>query len=397
MKRWIYILLLLLPWAAPCQDVSLCTGWKASVDESTQQIVLSWHPSPDPHAAGYHICSGPADTCRDYTTVYGRLDTVYVCDDHDPLQRHFYALHVFDSSQPPHVSALTPTFGNIVLNAEVPECDTTVVATWNPYIGIPSGKARYTLWVRLEPFDDDYDKYYITDDSTKLRYTFGIPEDVTHAWLKVTADGPDGFQSLSNVVEVQRRTADRASFIEISGVEYDSIEIAVQLDFHLDNSFAADHYTLYRSIDGRPRRPCATFSTHQATYRYTDRDINPYDSLHCYWLGVKDACGMNEKLSPVACLVIPDPLPPAADFPNVLVAGDPDNGRFLPRMQGLMGNLYELSIYNRFGMLVYRTENQDEGWTPTADTPQGVYVYLLRCRFNTGAIKSFKGTVALIK
>ena len=393
MKRLIHTLLLLLPLAATAQDVALCSGWLASVDENTQQIVLSWHPSPDSSAWGYHICTGTP--CIDYDTVYGRMDTSYVCADHSPLEQHTYGLFVFDSNFNP--SALTPHFGNMVLTAEVPECETTVEASWTPYVGMPEGRPRYTLWVRLEPFDADYDQYYTTSDSTALSYTFEMPESVTRAWLKVTADGEGGLRSLSNVISVERRTVERASFIEISHVEYDSINTNVLIDCHLDNSFNADYYTVYRSIDGNPIHPIGTFSTPLESYRFTDRNINPFDSLHCYWVGVNDACGMNEKRSPVECVVVPNPPPPGTAFPNVIFAGDPNNSHFLPVMRGLMGNLYELTIYNRQGLQVYHTENQYEGWTPTADTPQGVYVYHLRCRFNTGDIKNYTGTVTLIK
>lgn len=393
MKRLAHILLLLLPLAATAQDVDLCTGWLASVDENSQKIVLSWHASTDSAVWGYHICTG--SPCIDYDSIYDRLDTTLVCDDHSPLEQHLYGLFVFDTNGRP--SARTPLFGNIVLQAEVPECETTVSAEWTPYVGLPEGRPRYTLWVRLEPFDDDYDQYYTTSDSTALHYTFEMPESVTRAWLKVTADGEGGLQSLSNVVSVERRTVERASFIEISRVEYDSIHTSVLIDGHLDNSFAADHYTVYRSIDGSPIREIGTFSTDQAFYRFTDHNINPFDSLHCYWIGVNDACGMNERRSAVECVVIPDPPPPGSAFPNAIFAGDPDRGRFLPVMRGLMGDLYELTVYNRQGLQVFHTENPKEGWTPAADNPQGVYVYHLRCRFNTGDIKNFTGTIALIK
>ena len=52
--------LLALPLGARGQaaDVTLCPGWLATVDESSQQIVLSWRPSPDSTVMGYHICTG---------------------------------------------------------------------------------------------------------------------------------------------------------------------------------------------------------------------------------------------------------------------------------------------------------------------------------------------------
>lgn len=393
MKRYAHILLLLLPLGLAAQDVAPCSGWMATVDEASQQIVLSWHPSPDSTVWGYHICTG--SPCLDYDTVFGRLDTTYRCIDHSPLTRHTYRLHVFDSNY--NVSALTPHFGNMVLTANVPDCETTVTTAWTPYSAMPAGKPRYTLWVRLEPFDEEYDAYYTTSDSNALHYTFEVPEAVTRAWLKVTAEGTGNYRSLSNVVIVERRTIEQAAFVEISEVTYDSLLNTVSLDFHLDSTFQADHYTLYRSIDGSPWREILTFQTPFSTFRHTDFDINPYDSLHCYQLGVKDACGMNEKYSRTQCVVVPDPPPPAWAFPNIIVAGDSDNGCFLPAMRGMEGDLYELSIYNRFGQLVFRTDNPSSGWTPQASAPQGVYTYHLRCRFNTGAIKSFSGTFALIK
>ena len=376
-------------------DVTLCTGWLATVDESTQQIMLSWHPSEDSTTWGYFICAGsPTSPCLGYDSVFGRFDTTYICTDHSPLERHTYALHVFDSLH--QASGQTPFFGNMVLEASVPECETDVQVHWSPYTGMPEGRPVYTLWVRLEPSDDDYDCYYTTSDSNALSYSFEIPEEVTRAWLKVRAEDPGGYRSLSNVVMVERRTIDRAAFLEISDIEYDSINTQVLLSFHLDTAFHADHYTLYRSIDGSPWREIGTFS--QTTPYFNDRDINPYDSLHCYQIGVLDACGMNEQYSfPSACVVVPTPPEPDIAFPNIIVAGDPDNGCFRPVLRGLMGDLYQLTIYNRMGLLVFHTEDQNEGWTPTADIPQGVYAYHLRCRFNTGYIQSYAGTFAVVK
>lgn len=393
MKRWIYILLLLLPSVVAAQEVSRCTGYLASVDEETQKIVLTWHPSTDSAVAGYNVCTG--DPCLDERTINGSMDTTFVYDSHLATEAHTYCVWVFDSSG--NVSPMTPPFGNMVLSATVPECETAVAVTWTPYIGMPSGDPRYTLWVKLEPFDTDYDSYYYTSDPTALSRDIEFPESVTRIWLKVEAEGTGGYHSWSNVVMVERPTVDSADFIEITGLEYDSITTSIRINCLLDNGFEADHYTVQRSIDGSPWRDRGTFRTRQATYTYVDSDINPYDSLHCYRLVVLDACGMNPKDSPSKCVVVPTPPPPAIAFPNAIVAGSNDNGTFLPKVQGLMGNLYELTIYNRQGLQVFRTEDQNEGWTPSDGIPQGVYAYHLRCRFNTGDIKNYTGTVTLIR
>lgn len=395
MRRWVNILLLFLPSLAAAQ-VPTPTGYLASVDSATQKIVLTWDMSADPRAARYLICTGDnSDFCLAYDTVEGCTNTRYVCEDHDPLTTHFYGLWVEDSSG--DVSAMTPSFGNMVLTAVVPECKTDVQASWTPYIGMPVGNPQYTLWVRTEPSDDDYTAFYRTSDANALHHAFEISDEDIAVSLRVEAEGLGGYHSWSNIVHVTRRTVEHADFVEISAIEYDSINTQIKIHCRLDNSFAADHYTLYRSIDGTPNQEIGVFSTQGDTYTYVDRDINPFDSLFCYQLEVLDACGMNGKYSSWECVVVPDPPPPAIAFPNAIVAGDEENGTFLPKIRGLMGDLYELSIFNRQGLLVYRTEKQNEGWTPSPDIPQGTYAYHLRCRYNTGDIKNYSGTVTYIK
>jgi len=376
--------------ASAQHPVAPVTGWEATVDSATQQIMLRWRPSTDSATLGYHICSG--NPCLDYDTVFGRLDTAYICLDHSPLEQHLYRLHVFDSAY--NVSELTPAFGNMVLTADVPECETTVSASWTAYPGIPSGRPLYTLQVRLEPFDSSFVDIYSTADSNRLNHTFSMSEAVTRAWLRVLAVGNDGFRSLSNTVAVERRTVDSASVVLIDSVVYDSIHTTVELTFTVDTAF---EYTLYRSIDGFPWRTVTSFRSNSPHATYTDYDINPYDSLHCYQLEVLDACGMNPHYSPTRCTVVPDPPAPAIAIPNIIVAGSGENGTFLPEIRGLKGDLYELTIYNRMGLKVFHTTDQNAGWTPPDSAPQGAYSYFLRCRYNTNDIKTYAGTVILVK
>ena len=111
-----------------------------------------------------------------------------------------------------------------------------------------------------------------------------------------------------------------------------------------------------------------------------------------------DACGLNERFSATRCLVVPDPPEPAAALPNAVVAGDEGpNGVFLPRVRGMMGDLYELYIYDRRGRLIYQTTDPAAGWRPAADTPQGAYAYALRLRYNNNDIATYTGTITVIK
>lgn len=378
-------------------SVAPVTRWVATVDEQAQQIVLTWTPSADTQAMGYHICTG--NPCLDYDTIFGRNSHMYICADHDPLERHTYRIHVFDSAY--NASELTPSFGNIVLSADVPQCSTDVTVSWTPYEGMPGGVASYSLWVKLEPLEEGYSLFYSADSSDPLAYEFQIDDAVTRVWLKVQALGfPNAVTgtrlvSQSNVVAVERLTIDSADFLQISSIVYDSINTLVRLSFLTDTAYHTDHYTLWRSVDGNPWRVIDTL--HLPLDTYTDYDVNPYDSIHCYRLSVTDACDMNEKYSATQCVVTPDPPEAAAAIPNVIIVDDPVNGVFLPRLRGLKGDLFEMHVYNRQGILVYSTRDPSAGWTPSASTPQGVYTYSLRCRFNNNIIKTYTGTVLLIK
>ena len=395
MRRVMLIIMLLTaPLAIVAQaPIALCERWVATVDDS-QHVVLRWSPSPDSRAAGYNICTG--DTCRPYRIIFGRYDTTLVCRDHSALERHVYAIHVFDSNDNP--SALTPHFGNIVVSAEIPRCDTNVHVSWTPYIGMPGGLGRYALMCRIEPYPDDYQEIYGTDSIGEHSYRFILPEGATRAHVKVMAISRDGRTvSQSNTVSVERGTVDSAAFVRIDTVVTDTVRTIVYVQMPIDTAFDG-RYTLWRSTDGSPWNPIATFRPHTPTFTYSDRDLHPYrDSLHCYQLSVVDGCGMNPHYSAARCTVVPEPPEPQCWLPNIIVAGSSDNGEFKPTIQGDMGDLYELHIFDRRGLLVFSSDKIDEGWRPGKEISQGSYAYNIRVRFNNNRIKRFSGTVTVIK
>ena len=82
--------------------------------------------------------------------------------------------------------------------------------------------------------------------------------------------------------------------------------------------------------------------------------------------------------------------------PNIIICGDSRNGTFLPRIQGLKGDIYELTIYNRMGQQVFHTEDPVEAWQPVSE-PQGAYAYVLRLRFEDLTIHTYTGVITLVK
>ena len=380
--------------------VALSPWWLATVDDDSQRILLRWAPSPDSATMGYHICSG--SPCDDYAVVYGRLDTTYWCNEHSPLEEHTYRLHVFENDS--NVSSLRDVFGNMVLQADISPCGTSVSINWTPYRGMPVGVARYNVLAKLEPFHSDFVSFHTVPAAGPYNYSFEIPENTVRVAVKVEAvSGTDSVVTTplvaqSNRVELLRQTADTALFFEITRVEYDSINKRILLFFCYDTTFHISHYTLWRSVDGSPWAEVADIPTPDTTY--VETDYSPYDSLHCYQLSVTDACGLNDRYSETRCVVTPDPPKPTIAIPNVLKVGDSVNGLFCPVIRGLKGNLYELTIYNRLGLQIFYTTNPADCWDPASYSPeisQGSYTYYLRCRFNNNRIHTYSGTILVLK
>ena len=394
MRRLVHILLMLCPLGLAAQTmVAPCTDWLASVEESTQRIVLTWTPSADTAALGYHICTGMP--CLDYDTVFGRTNARYTCQDHLATETHTYRLHVFDSAR--NVSSLTPSFGPVVLEATMDPCASTLSASWTAYVGMPEGVREYRLLGCFDPSAPPH-RYDTLYSGPLLSYTLPVPDTTRRLWLKVETLGGGSdtlLRSESNRVALERMSPDSSGYGEVAGMDYDSLHFCNRITFTPGGDSVTERYTLWCSTDGGGWLPLAMLEPPLSTYM--DAEVNPYDSLRCYRLSCLDPCGKNERYGATHCLTLPPPVHPAAYIPNTLLAGDPANGTFLPVLPGQWGTPYDLYIYNRSGLQVFHSDNPSVGWTPQSSVPQGVYTYILRCRFNDNRIKTFRGTVLLLK
>lgn len=97
-------------------------------------------------------------------------------------------------------------------------------------------------------------------------------------------------------------------------------------------------------------------------------------------------------------------------FPNVITPnGDGFNDGFLPFLNDSLGidlaqltTVYELHVYNRWGQLIYRTEQPAQRWTGRTQAgekvPAGVYFYHARIGLlcSDGAIREHKGHIQVL-
>jgi len=89
------------------------------------------------------------------------------------------------------------------------------------------------------------------------------------------------------------------------------------------------------------------------------------------------------------------------DMPNAFTPnGDGKNDRFYP-LNAVKSEQLELTIYNRWGQQIFKTNNWKQGWNGTMNgqpQPTGVYVWMLRYTLrDTGQKVERKGTVTLIR
>ncbi len=87
-------------------------------------------------------------------------------------------------------------------------------------------------------------------------------------------------------------------------------------------------------------------------------------------------------------------------FPNAFIP-EGKNNIFKP-LAGFGTSLesYNLQIYNRYGSLIFESNNVDDGWDGTIrskSAQQGVYVYVCRFTQNDGKSEVIKGTLTLIR
>jgi len=114
-----------------------------------------------------------------------------------------------------------------------------------------------------------------------------------------------------------------------------------------------------------------------------------------YWVTAISSCNAIIDSVNVHDNCTPDVFIPSAFTPN----NDGLNDVFrIPEINGQ--HLLNLNIYNRYGQLIFYTDNASDGWDGTINgTPQttGTYIYITRYSDLAGKLHILKGTVSLIR
>ena len=121
----------------------------------------------------------------------------------------------------------------------------------------------------------------------------------------------------------------------------------------------------------------------------------PGDGLFTVMLAIEDALGCVDTtmrtifINPEFQFYAPNAFTPDGDGVNDLFGGS-----------GVGIDTYSMSIFNRWGELIYETDDPNKPWDGTVDgtdCPQGVYVYLFRLQAIAGEVKEYRGLVTLLR
>ena len=383
---------------APC-SLQVC-----NVENTLGHICLSWYPSPDTDIMGYYICMG--DPCLYYDTVWGRLNTSYICREQlDQYNNDVYSFRILAFDSCFQASPLTPYYHNLRLEVKAEPCSRLLQCSWNRYINMPDSVGSYRLYYRLQG-DDRWCKHIVGPEGP---FTFDtlIPDlAIGHLSVYVVAvNTTDSLSAFSLVHDFSFDDLDTAEYLRITDIQYDENTPSATLTFEIDPYFQGRTCYVYRATGLSNNFERIAELTRSATQpeqflTYTDLAISRAAGCYVYRIGVPDICEQWIKFSDTAQLLLPDVSQPEAYFPNAIRYGDPDNGRFCPHYLSALAQGYSLDIYNRFGTHLFHTDNLYDCWDGNdiqgRPLPQGVYVYHAHCRYADGSEKLYLGTILLL-
>lgn len=380
----------------PCA-VRLC-----SVDTALDRIRLTWYPTPDTDAIGYYICVG--SPCIDYDTVWGRFNNTYLCPDTFSTDTQYrFRVLAFDSCY--QASPLTPSYYNPTIFFPDTGCTRRFSCTWTRYINMPDSVGHYRLYYRLE----DQDTLHVFETGPDGPYEFDtIIDDLSISKVTVFLSVDNTSDTLHALSQVRTRHfayGDTAAYIRIAEAVYDENVPSISLKIDNDTLFSAPECYIYRS-----QGLTDTF-VHLATLDrgdpprrylyYVDDAINREAGRYVYKVGVPDLCHNWVKESDTVQLLLPDVHKATAYFPNAIIYGHPECGTFCPTYISALAIDYQLDIFTRWGQLVFHTTNLGDCWDGTGSSGQplhqGTYVYRARVNHADGTIRSYHGTILLIR
>ncbi len=177
--------------------------------------------------------------------------------------------------------------------------------------------------------------------------------------------------------------------------------LEVLLQWSKYEQFAApiSEYRVYRAYDGMPMELIGTVPTNTRNFIDDVGDFLNAPGSFCYVIEAIE--GMNvfgfaeNSISNKACALIE----PLIYIPNAIIING-INELFMPVVSYYDISSYELSVMNRWGELIFRTNNPNEGWNGNDGRQnrviEGTYVYVLRINNGEATEITKRGHVSVL-
>lgn len=186
-------------------------------------------------------------------------------------------------------------------------------------------------------------------------------------------------------------------------VQFDDVAKLSYLNWNAYREFNGSivSYEVYRGIDGVfGTTPIASLPSHNLSYEDDMNDIVSSGKI-CYRVEAIEATnvfGINEvSRSNDVCLV----LPPLVYIPNAFMP-DGINKIFKPVISDFDASDYDLTIFNRWGQVLFQTNDYDEGWDgmipdTNLEATAGTYLYMVSVKDANGVEFIQRGHVTLLR
>lgn len=277
-----------------------CTLGLASVECVTQQLRLTWQPSPDGDVMGYVVHKGTngshqGSLWQPYDTVWGRENTSYLCHGLDLTAIHAFRLFAFDSCF--QASPLTSPYQNMVMNATVAACSRHLDVQWTSYINMPSEVAAYEVLLQVDGGAWQTIATHTIHQPQQCSYE--LPAEAGAVRVAVRAVSGSGVDTAwSNMASLQLSGSSGIGYMTIDKATVSGDNGAVVLLAHVDSTYLTESYALYRAAPGASWTRCALLPfTGSGTLHYADRSASPSTTAYRYRIGVTDSCHNGETFS----------------------------------------------------------------------------------------------------
>ncbi len=241
---------------------------------------------------------------------------------------------------------------------------------------------NYFLLMGSTQINDDYDTVSLFEVGQNGAYSFSDP----YAGQRIIYY----YAAAYNVCGINAAKSDTINTILLSASD-NGDHIYLQAN-DLDKPEA--DYKLYREADGA----ISVFEPNEIPISYRDYsvfDLTLSNPVVRYYVEANVGDSVLVTSNPIEVRILDDLL-----WPNAIIAGEPGmDGAFKPIPQRSIPGDYNLKIYNKWGDLIFKTDDVNKAWRARYKgnyVMSGGYLYVARYKFQGEKEKVVRGTVTVI-